>query len=57
MKSEEYAAEFVLFRMRKINNEAYLTAIALVAQHQNDLRTIVINNVSEEGFFIVRRGR
>jgi hypothetical protein len=39
--------------MRKINIEAYQTAIALVAQHQHDLRTIVINNISEEAFFVL----
>jgi hypothetical protein len=28
-------------------------AVALVAQHQNNLRTVVINNVSEEAFFVM----
>lgn len=53
MKHEEDPVEFVSFRMRKINIEAYQTAIALVAQHQHDLRTIVINNISEEAFFVL----
>ena len=53
MKHEEDPVEFVSFRMRKINIEAYHTAIALVAQHQHDLRTIVINNISEEAFFVL----
>jgi hypothetical protein len=39
--------------MRKINNKPYQTAIALVAKHQNDLITIVINNISEEAFFVL----
>ena len=34
MKHDEDPVEFVSFRMRKINTEAYQTAIALVAQHQ-----------------------
>jgi hypothetical protein len=53
MKHEEDPVEFVSFRMRKINIEAYQTAIALVAQHQNDLHTIVINNISKEAFFVL----
>ena len=53
MKHDEDPVEFVSFRMRKINIEAYQTAIALVAQHQHDLRTIVINNISEEAFFVL----
>jgi hypothetical protein len=53
MQHEEDPVEFVSFRMRKINIEAYQTAIALVAQHQNDLRTIVINNIPEEAFFVL----
>jgi hypothetical protein len=52
MQHEEDPVEFVSFRMRKINNEAYQTAIALVTQHQNDLRTIVINNILEEAFVL-----
>jgi CRISPR/Cas system endoribonuclease Cas6 (RAMP superfamily) len=53
MKHEEDPVKFVSFRMRKINIEAYQTAISLVSQHQNDLRTIVINKISEEAFFVL----
>jgi hypothetical protein len=53
MKNDEDPVEFVSFRMRKINNEAHQIAIALVTNRQNNLRTIVISNISEEAFFVL----
>ena len=44
---------FISFRMRSINSKAYQHAVALVAQHQHELRTIVLNNVAEEAYFVL----
>lgn len=42
---------YISFRMKSINQVAFRHAVALVAQHQNDLRTIVVNNVSSDAYF------
>jgi hypothetical protein len=42
---------YISFRMKSINQVAFRNAVALVAQHQNDLRTIVVNNVSSDAYF------
>lgn len=44
--------EFVSFRLQKVNQKAYNHAVALAAQIQNDSRMIIIDNVTEESFFI-----
>jgi hypothetical protein len=52
LQSAESADEYVSFRTQKVNEKAFKNAIALVAQIQDDSRSIVIENVSEEAFFI-----
>jgi hypothetical protein len=47
------ADTYISFRMKAMNPKAYKHAVALVAQHQNNLRTVVINNVSEDAFFVM----
>ena len=39
--------------MKNVNPKAFQHAVAIVAQHQNELRTIVVNNVAEEAFFVL----
>ena len=45
--------EYVSYKMRYVSPKAFNNAIALVAQHQNDLRTVVINNVTESAYFVL----
>ena len=45
--------DFISFRMKRMNYKAFQHAIAMVAQTQNDLRTIVLNNISEEAYFVL----
>jgi hypothetical protein len=52
-KHAEDPDEFIAFKMQKISSKAFNNAIALVAQHQNDVWTVVINNVSEEAYFVL----
>jgi hypothetical protein len=47
--------DYVSFRVKSVNPTAYKHAIAVVAQHQNDLRTIVVNNVSEGAYYVLKR--
>jgi hypothetical protein len=42
---------YISFRMKSINQVAFRNAEALVAQHQNNVRTIVVNNVSSDAYF------
>jgi hypothetical protein len=53
LKHAEDPDEFIAFKMQKINQKAFNNAIALVAQHQNNLRTVVINNISKEAYFVL----
>jgi hypothetical protein len=46
---------YVSFRVKSLYRTAYKHAIAVVAQHQNDLHTIVVNNVSEGTYFVLER--
>lgn len=45
--------DYVSFRLQKVNEKAFKSAVALAAQIQQDSRTIIINNVAEEAFFIL----
>ena len=45
--------DFVSFRLQRINVPAFNNAIAYTTQVQAELRTIVINRVSEDSFFIL----
>jgi hypothetical protein len=53
LKASQNPDYYISFRLKKMNPTAFRHAVAIVAQHQNDLRTIVINNVSEEAFFVL----
>jgi hypothetical protein len=53
IKSVIHPDEYISFRMRNVNPTAFQNAVALVAQHQNDLRTIVVDNVAEEAYFVL----
>ena len=53
LKHAEDPDEYVSYRMRYVSSKAFNNAVALVAQHQNDLRTVVINNVSESAYFVL----
>ena len=45
--------EFISFRVKQIDEKAFANGIAITAQHQQDLRTVVVNNISEDAFFIL----
>jgi hypothetical protein len=53
MKNVNHPEEYIPFQMQRANTEAYSKAIAYTAQFQHDLRTIVIDNVSEEAHFVL----
>jgi hypothetical protein len=53
LTAAETAEDYVSFRTQYVNEKAFEHAVALTAQIQNDTRAIVINNVSEEAFFIL----
>jgi hypothetical protein len=52
-KTANQPDSYISFRMKAMNPTAFKHAVAMVAQFQNDLRTIVINNVSEEAYFVM----
>jgi len=52
LQSAESVDEYISFRTKSKNEKAFKNAIALVAQIQNDSRIIIIENVSEEAFFV-----
>ena len=53
MEHIKHPEEYVSFRMQYINKQAFEKAIAYTAQFHDDLRTIVIKQVSEDAFFIL----
>jgi hypothetical protein len=46
--------EYVSFRLQRVNNKAFKHAITLAAQIQNDSRMIIVENVTEESYFIFK---
>jgi hypothetical protein len=50
-KTSNQPDTYISFCMKAVNLKAYKHAVALVAQHQNNLKTVVINNVSEEAVY------
>jgi hypothetical protein len=52
LQSASSVDEYVSFRTQRINQKAFQNAVALVAQIQKDSRLIVIENVSEDSFFV-----
>jgi hypothetical protein len=54
MKNVNHPEEYIPFQMQRANKEAYSKAIAYTAaQFQHDMRTIAIDNVSEEAHFVL----
>ena len=53
LKHMDGPEDFISFRLRNVNPKAFNNAVAIIAQHQNDLRTVVVNNVSSEAFFVL----
>ena len=53
MKHFSYPEEYIPFRLRGKSEEAYNNSIAKAAQFQDELRSITIQNVSPEAFFIL----
>jgi hypothetical protein len=45
--------DFIPFRMRQVNEEAFNNGVAMVAEYQQDLRTIVIDNVTTDAYFVM----
>jgi urease gamma subunit len=45
--------EYIAFRMQHVNQKAFNNAIPATAQFHSTLRTIVINQVSEESYFVL----
>jgi hypothetical protein len=52
LKMADTPEDYVSFRTQIVNNKAFQHAVAMTAQIQNDTRTIIIENVSEEAYFI-----
>jgi hypothetical protein len=46
--------EYIAFRMQHVNQKAFNNAIAATAQFHSTLKTIVINQVSEESYFVLK---
>ena len=53
LKHLESPEEYISFRTQEINEKAFKNAVAVVAQLQSDTRAIVIENVSEDAYFIL----
>jgi hypothetical protein len=53
VRNVQYPAEYVPFRIRGVNEKAFNNSIAIAAQFQDDLRTVVVQKVSKESYFIL----